>query len=109
MQKCIDLEHIFKISQVKACLNAHGKFYIVANKRHKTKGLYLLDLDENDLDLEEQENFSENDKYLIKWSTQLDLGDVDIFCIDDKIRDSMNLALFKDKFKKRYNSKISKQ
>ena len=65
----MDLEHIFKISLVKACLNANGNFYILANKRQKIKGIYLLSLDENDLDLEEQENFSEYDKYLIKWST----------------------------------------
>lgn len=51
--KCMDLEHIFKISQVKACINAHGKFYILANKRQKTKGLFLLALDENELDLDE--------------------------------------------------------
>ena len=32
-QKYVELEEVFKISNVKACMNAYGKFYILANKR----------------------------------------------------------------------------
>ena len=98
-QKFVELEDVFKISQIRACMNAFGKFYIVANKRQKDKGIFLLALDENDLDLKDQENFSENDQYLIKWSTNLDIGDVDIFCVQDKKRDSLQVKNFKALFR----------
>ena len=59
----------------------------------------MLALDENDLDLHDQENFSEKDKYLIKWSTHLDIGDVDIFCVQDKVRDSIKVNRLKSLFR----------
>jgi hypothetical protein len=73
------------------------------------KGIFLLALDENDLDIVDEENNNENDKkydkknekYLIKWMTQLDIGDVDIICKEDKIRDSIKeekVPKFKDIF-----------
>lgn len=107
----VELEDVFKISHVKACLNCHGKFFIFANKREKIKGIFLLQLDEDDLELglDIQENLAENDRYLIKWSAMLDVSDVNIFCIEESARDSFLVQEMKEKFRKRFNEKYLKK
>ena len=62
----VDIDRVFSISEVKACLNFSGKFYILANSFQKIRGLYLLEIDESDLGIDiDLENKSHN--FHIKW------------------------------------------
>ena len=84
--KVVELEEAFKISQVKACINCHGKFFIFANKMEKIKGLFLLELDEKDFDegkFNHPDSLAKTDRFLIKWQSMLDVADVDLFCIEE--------------------------
>ena len=43
----INIDYSFKVNNVKACINASGKFFILANKLNKVSGVFLIELDEN--------------------------------------------------------------
>jgi hypothetical protein len=38
----MEVDEVFGITDVKACVNLFGKFFILANKRVKNKGVYLV-------------------------------------------------------------------
>ena len=61
----IDFDIKCNISEVKACLNTNGKFYILANKYKKDRGIFLMEVDEEYL----CEN--ENPQFIIRWKTSL--------------------------------------
>lgn len=44
----IDFDEKYNIYDILESLNANGKFYILANRYHRQKGLFLIELNEND-------------------------------------------------------------
>ena len=63
-KKRIDLEATLFISDIRACVNDFGKFFILANKYHKTQGVFLIQIDESKINDKE---FDETKIFIIKW------------------------------------------
>ena len=85
----MEVDEIFGVRDVKACVNLLGKFFILANQRFKNKGVFLLQIDENNWDkIEELGDENENDSFLIKWEHKLDIDDVDLYVKEDQMRES---------------------
>ena len=73
----IDVDNNFLITDVKACLFYNKKFYVLANKFEKMRGVFLLMIDESNLTRLNRKNF------IIKWNNQLEIGDADIYIVND--------------------------
>lgn len=86
-KKEIDVDILYRISMVKGCLNANGKFYIIANKFEKAMGLYLLELDEKKPCEDPFPNF------IIKWNNSLEIGDANIYSLEAEEADANVSAL----------------
>ena len=85
----MEVDEIFGVRDVKACVNLLGKFFILANQRYKNKGVFLLQIDENKWDeIEELDDDNENQFFLIKWEHKLDIDDVDLYVKEDQMRES---------------------
>lgn len=77
-KKEIPVDIQYSISDVKACLNANGKFYIFANKLKKERGIFILELDEKDPCMKEHPDF------IIRWKNSLEVGDANISILVEK-------------------------
>lgn len=102
-EKMFDVDNVFLISDVKQCINANNKFYVVANQKNLQKGLFLLQIDENPFtqrnhvacehDSEHSSNENEKkrciyneDNFLINEVHLYDIADVDMSCTAGKKR-----------------------
>ena len=63
----------FKISNVKACIQYNGIFYILANVLDKTKGIYLFTFDERNPTKYFKKTF------ILKWKNQLEIGNANLY------------------------------
>ena len=72
----IDIDKIFKISEVKASISFKNKYYILANKYERSRGLFLLEIDQN---VNSTDTESQIEKYMIKWKNQLEISDCEMF------------------------------
>ena len=62
MDKEIDVDNNFLITDVKACVFSNNKFYVLANKFEKMRGVFILMIDESNLSKLNRKNF------IIKWN-----------------------------------------
>ena len=69
----VDVDAQYSISDIKACHYSNKMFYILANKCQKIRGVYLLAIDETNLNESSKKNF------IIKWKNQIEIGDGDIY------------------------------
>lgn len=78
----IPLNETFNIHSVKKAICIDGNFYIVANKRHKMIGYYLLKLNSHDLleNINNPKNLEE--QFMINFPNKKDIRDVDLHCLD---------------------------
>lgn len=81
-QEEVGLDVKYHITDVRACLNCYGKFYIIANKFEKNRGLYLLELDENEPCKKSYPDF------IIKSNVSLEIGDANLFTLEATDRNS---------------------
>ena len=65
----IDIDTMYRISDVKACIFHGNKFLILCSKCEKVRGVYLLCIDEDKIDDYNKKNM------IIKWKTHLRIGD----------------------------------
>lgn len=77
-KQMVELDEIFMISEIKACLNKFGKFYILANKLHKTQGVFLIQIDEMNIQSLQSPKFDKSKAFIIKWNNQLDIGNANL-------------------------------
>ena len=47
-RKDYDFDIDFKANEIRACINANQKFYVLANKIEGQHGIYLIEFDQND-------------------------------------------------------------
>lgn len=66
----------YHVTDVRACKNCYGKFYIFANKFEKNRGLYLMELDENEPCKKSYPDF------IIKSNISLEIGDANLFNLE---------------------------
>ena len=76
IDKEIDVDNNFLITDVKACIFYNKKFFVLANKFEKHRGVFLLMIDETNLTKLLRRNF------IIKWNNQLEIGDADVYIIN---------------------------
>ena len=76
----VDIDNTYNISDIRACHYHDGKFYVLANKFQQNRGIFLLKIDEENL-----ADLSKKD-FVIKWSNLLEIGDADIFIIEDRTK-----------------------
>jgi len=69
-KKEIDIDEITGVSLIKSCMGDEENFYILANKKDKILGFYLLRFDLN--------HPEEKVKFLICWNNKLDIADCDM-------------------------------
>ena len=74
----IDIDSSYYLSEVKACHHANEMFFILANKCEKVRGVFILMVHENNLD-----KGSKSGTFLIKWKNQLEIGDGDIYVVNN--------------------------
>lgn len=62
-EKIFEVDNIYNISEVKQCIFADKRFFVVANQRNNQKGLFLLSINENPFGEKKLDNcpFEENE------------------------------------------------
>ena len=88
----IDLDSFYSISDIKKVIGVKDKFYIMANKRFTKLGYYVLVIDIND-PIGNVTNPEEVEKqFLINASNKLDIGNVDMYSLQDKTRNQLVIS-----------------
>jgi hypothetical protein len=57
--KKIEIDEKFGVCEIRACINAYERFYIFANKKDKQRGIFLLEIKEDDFDKIWNDNFDD--------------------------------------------------
>lgn len=75
----IDIDNLFHIGDIRSVINVNEKFYVLSNKCDKLLGYYLIEIDENNPK-------SKKPMFLINWKSKLDIGDAELYLIENKDR-----------------------
>jgi len=78
-----DLDTMFGISDIKDVLFFEDYFYVLANKRNKKIGYFLLKVHEADT-LAQANASNMEDMFIINKNNKLDIGDCDMYIFRDK-------------------------
>ena len=82
----IDIDNLFHIGDIRSVINVNEKFYVLSNKCDKLLGYYLIEIDENNPK-------SKKPMFLINWKSKLDIGDAELYLIENKDRGELQLAV----------------
>lgn len=82
----IDIDNRFLIGDIRSIVNIDKKFYVLANKREKLLGYYLIEIDEG-------EPLATRPQYLINWKTKLDIGDAALYLLKNTARGTQQLIV----------------
>ena len=77
-QRELDIDDLYGVADIRKIIQGDGKFYILANKRNKVMGNYLLSIAESDVE-------TSPPTYLINWKQKLDIADADIFLMSSNM------------------------
>jgi len=82
--KEIDIDQLFFIADIRACIYNKGHFYILANKYKKVRGIFLLDIDESKIGI----NNNTMGRFIYKLKNLLEIGDASIYFMKGKNNES---------------------
>ena len=86
-QREVDFDFKNDIFDIQASLSANGKFYLLANRYKRYKGVFLVELDEKDPCGDDFEEDNENQfKFLLVRNTQLDISNANMYILHQEKR-----------------------
>lgn len=71
----VDFDDKEEIGEIKAILSEGTRFFVLANKKEHRLGFYLFTIDAN--------NPGEKSEYFIRWNNKLDIGDADMYYMEE--------------------------
>lgn len=84
-------DNLVNINEIQACKFYNSKFYILANRVERQRGIYLIEVDENDI----EQNVLTKDKikYIFKDPNYLNISDADINILGNQNEGSVDSSL----------------
>ena len=70
----IDIDQLFFIGDIRACIYNDGHFYLLGNKYKNVRGIFLLDIDEKKVHLKD----NSMGRFIYKLKNLLEIGDANI-------------------------------